>query len=135
MHRFLVLAFLLPLSSAYAAEPPVEAKGTIERVLLTPLAEKDAQRSRFARSAQPPRFRVVRVLDAHKDADGAEFFLYVIDEKHGFGDRAVTTKGFTGCVYPKSQAVFVKRGDAHYPASFLLGKSRDKADAGVCVDG
>jgi hypothetical protein len=130
----LLAIFGLNASVAHASDPAASARTTVEKVLTEPLAQQEARRSRYSRAAIAPRTRTVRVLDerAHRDLRGAEFFVFSIDERRGF--RAVLHKdAVTGCIYPDSGDVFVARGDAHYPAALLLGKTSKQAEAHVCV--
>jgi hypothetical protein len=120
---------------AHASDPAASARTTVEKALTEPLAQQEAKRSRYSRAAIAPRVRTVRVLDerAHRDLRGAEFFAFSIDERRGF--RAALHKdAVRGCVYPNSGGVFVARGDSHYPAGLLLGKTSNKAEAHVCVE-
>jgi len=79
--------------------------------------------------------RTVRILDerARRDLRGAEFFAFSIDERRGI-QKVVAQDAITGCVYPGSGDVFVKRGDSHYPVGLLLGQTSKKAEAHVCVE-
>jgi hypothetical protein len=125
----------LTLSVAQASDPAAAARTTVERALTQPLAEREATRSRFSRVAIPARTRTVRIVDvsARRDARGLEFLAFSIDEQRG-RQHALSRDALTGCVYPKSGAVFVKRGDSHYPVGLLLGKTSQKAEAHVCVE-
>jgi hypothetical protein len=127
--------FALAASVAHASDQVVTAKTTVEIVLTQPLGQREAKQSRFSRAAIPPRARTVRIIDAaaHRDLRGAEFYAFSIDERRGF-QQVLSKDALTGCVYPKSGEVFVKRGDAHYPAELLLGKTSKKAEAHVCVE-
>lgn len=131
----LLAIFGLTASVAHASDPVASATMTVEKVLTVPLAKQEATRSRYSRAAIAPRTRTVRVLDQrpHQDLKGAEFFAFSIDEQRGY--RAVLRKdAVTGCIYPNSGEVFVTRGDSHYPAGLLLGKTSKKAEAHVCVE-
>ena len=77
----------------------------------------------------------MRILDVspRRDVRGSEFFAFSIDERHGWED-VLTKNTLTGCVYPSSGDVFIKRGDSHYPAGMLLGQTSKKAEAHVCVE-
>ena len=125
----------LTASVAYASDPAASAKATVERELTQPLAEREATRSRFSRVAIAARAQTVRIVDAsaRRDSRGADFFAFSIDERRGW-QHVLSRDAFTGCVYPKSGEVFVKRGDSYYPAGLLLGKTSKKADAHVCVE-
>jgi hypothetical protein len=131
----LLAIFGLTVSVANASDPAASARSTVQEALTEPLAHLEARRSRYSRAAIAPRVRTVRLLDerAHRDLRGAEFFAFSVDERRGF--RAVLHKdAVTGCVYPNSGEVFVVRGDSHYPAGLLLGKTSKKAEAHVCVE-
>jgi hypothetical protein len=127
--------FGLTSSVASASDPTASAKTTVERSLTEPLARQEARRSRFSRVAIPARTRTVRILDerARQDLRGSEFFAFSIDERHGW-HNILAKDAITGCVYPKSGDVFVKRGDSHYPVGLLLGQTSKKAEAHVCVE-
>ncbi|MCC6810178.1 MAG: hypothetical protein IT381_22295 [Deltaproteobacteria bacterium] len=120
---------LLMLSSLLTADPIGEdpaaaATATIQRALITPLAQAEAKRTRFSRVRIPPRERSIDVTSVAKDKTGAEFFPFSVSE--------MKLPSLTGCVYVATGEVFIKRGDAHYPATFLLGKTKDPAAAHVC---
>jgi hypothetical protein len=119
---------------ANASDPPASAKTTVERALTEPLGRRETTRSRFSRAAIPARTRTVRILDEspHRDVRGSEFFAFSIDERRGW-QQVLAKDALTGCVYPKSGDVFVKRGGSHYPVGLLLGRTSKKAEAHVCV--
>jgi hypothetical protein len=96
-----------------------------------PLAEKEQERSRFSRARIPPRERRVRVTQAATtvDKNGRDYVPFAIDVRYG---DEWTENDIVGCAYPKTGALFVKRGDDYRPAEILLGKSVDAAP-GVCV--
>jgi hypothetical protein len=98
--------------------------------LVKPLAAFEANASRFSRARMPPRERRVRVTQttATVDKSGRAFMAFAIDVKFG---AEWHENDIVGCAYTKSGELFVKRGDAYRPASFLLGKSADPV-AGVC---
>jgi hypothetical protein len=127
--------FGLMASVAHASDPADSAKTTVEKALTHPLAHREATQSRFSRVAIPARTRTVRIVDssAHRDSRGWEFFAFSIDEERG-RQHVLSKDALTGCVYPKSGEVFVKRGDSHYPAALLLGKTSKKPEAQVCVE-
>jgi hypothetical protein len=120
---------------ANASDPPASAKTTVEKVLTEPLGRRETKQYRFSRAAAPPRTRTVRILDerARRDVRGSEFFAFSIDERRGW-QQVLAKDALTGCVYPKSGDVFVKRGDSHYPVGLLLGQTSKKAEAHVCVE-
>jgi hypothetical protein len=127
--------FGLTASVVHASDPADAARTTVEKTLTQPLGQREAMHSRFSRAAIPARTRTVRVVDAsaRRDLRGAEFFAFSIDERRGW-QGVVSRDALTGCVYPKSGEVFVKRGDAHYPAGLLLGQTSTKAEAHVCAE-
>jgi hypothetical protein len=120
---------------AHASDPAASARTTVEKALTQPLAQREAMQSRFSRAAIPARTRTVRIVDAsaHRDLRGGEFFGFSIDERRGW-QQVLSAGALTGCVYPKSGEVFIERGDSHYPAGLLLGKTSRKAEAHVCVE-
>ena len=67
----------------------------------------------------------------------ATFVSFAVDSRHGWiGEDEVTEKDwrrdtFTGCVYPDSGEVFVKRGSAYLSARVLLGKKAEP-DENAC---
>jgi len=95
---------------------------------LQPLAARET--SRFSRARPPPHERRVRVPQAtpSRDKQGREFVAFAVDVRFG-GDWQ--ENDIVGCAYRGSGALFVKRGDAYFPAAFLFGKSVDRAP-GVC---
>jgi hypothetical protein len=103
----------------------------VESGLLKPLAEFEQQASRYSRGRPAPRERRVRVLQttASLDKSGRPFMAFAIDIK--FGDGEWRSNDIVGCAYTKSGDLFVKRGDAFRPASFLFGKNVDPV-VGVC---
>jgi hypothetical protein len=105
----------------------------VEDRLLKPLAEKEKETSRFSRARLPPRARRVRVTQATStlDASGREYVPFAVDVRFGEEWRE---NDLVGCAYPKTGALFVKRGDEYRPAEILLGKSADPVP-GVCVPG
>jgi hypothetical protein len=127
--------FGLTFSAANASDPPASAQTTVERTLTEPLARQEARRSRLSRGEIPARKRTVRILDerARRDARGSEFFTFSIDERRGW-QKVLVKDAITGCIYPSSGDVFVKRGDSLYPAGLLLGQKSKKAEGNVCVE-
>jgi hypothetical protein len=85
----------------------------------------------FSRSRPPPRERRVRVLQttATLDKNGRSFVPFAIDVR--FGADEWRENDIVGCEYTGSGELYVKRGDAYRPASFLLGKN-EAVVAGVC---
>lgn len=100
---------------------------------------KEEQRSRFSRMRLPPQERRVRVLDEtpKTDAKGGEFYAFAVDARHGWMDEDAKNTWreatMTGCVYPATGAIFVKSGDQHRPAEFMLGKKVKATEAHVCT--
>ena len=112
----------------------------VESELLRPLLIKDRKASRFSRAIAPAVARRVKVVPGAKtDANGKIFVTFTVEESRGLyeadeeKDRKWTDR-FTGCVYPATQEIFVKKGDGFAPGALLLGK-RAKAADGVCVGG
>src|SRR5262249_43457795 len=116
-------------------EPPlaVRVKNRVEEGLVKPLASIDLANSRFSRTRLPPVERRVRVLQttATLDRAGRPFVPFAVDVRFGaeWHDNDIV-----GCAYPNTGDLFVKKGDAYRPASFLLGKNADPAP-GVCEAG
>lgn len=104
------------------------AQRRIEEGLVKPLAEIES--SRFSRARPPPRERRVQVLDSTEifDKNGGLFLRFAIDVRFGSEWRE---KDIVGCVYTRSGALFVKKGDSYRPAAFLLGKNVEPV-AGAC---
>ena len=63
-----------------------------------------------------------------RDAQGREFVPFAVDIRYGKGKWQTDT---VGCAYRTSGNLFVKIGDAYYPAVLLLGKQVDPV-AAVC---
>ena len=105
------------------------AKAMLEAKLLEPLQKKEASRSRFSRAALPPAARRIRILNNafQTDPQGHPFVSFSIDQSHAYGDEKEIAESswfkdaITGCVYPVTGEVMVKRGEAYYPSSILLG--------------
>jgi hypothetical protein len=114
-----------------AAEPSLVewARRRVDEALVKPLAQ--AQGKRFSRARPPPRERRVRVTQATalRDASGRAFVPFAVDVRFG---SEWQRDDIVGCVYRESGDVFVKRGDAHRPAAFLLGKDAAPV-AGACA--
>ncbi len=100
----------------------------VEDGLVTPLTVLESHR--FSRSRPPPRERRVRVLQttATPDKSGRAFVSFAVDVH--FGSEWIEND-IVGCAYTGSGNLYVKKGDAYRPASFLLGKASDPV-AGVC---
>jgi hypothetical protein len=120
--------------------PTVSAASAVQKRIVEPLADKENHQSRFSRVLMPPQVRRVRILDwvPTADAQGARFLTFAIDAR--FGLRAKETDSeegwrkdaITGCVYPDTGEVFVRRGETYYPAAMLLGKTTKAAPDRVC---
>jgi hypothetical protein len=125
----LVLSLVPSLASADEQSLAEWAQHRIEDGLVKPLAAVESHS--FSRSRPPPHERRVRVLGATAtpDKNGRSFLPFAIDVRFGSGDWR--ENDIVGCAYPGSGKLYVKRGDAYRPASFLLGKNED-AVAGVC---
>ena len=63
------------------------------------------------------------------DKNGKSFVSFAVDVR--FGNADWHENDIVGCAYLGSGDLFVKRGDAYRPASFLLGKSEGPV-ADVC---
>lgn len=116
----IALSFVPSRASADDASPVDQARHRVEVGLLQPLAKRESGR-RFSRERPPPHERRARVLDSapRRDANGREFFTFAIDIRYG-GDWQAND--IVGCAYRESGNLFVKRGDAYFPAALLLGK-------------
>jgi hypothetical protein len=72
----------------------------------------------------------VRITEAtlSRDKQGREFVPFAVDVRYGSdwqqGD-------IVGCAYRASGSLFIKRGEAYFPAALLLGKDVPAAP-GVC---
>ena len=114
-----------------SADDPSLVEWTQHRVetgILQPLAARSS--SRFSRSRPPPHERRVRVTQAalSRDKEGREFVPFAVDVRFG-GDWQAND--IVGCAYRATGSLYVKRGDAYFPAAFLLGKDVS-AVASVC---
>jgi hypothetical protein len=125
-------AFALSLVPSFAsADEPTLTEWTEQRVqdgLVKPLA--DLESHRFTRARPPPRERRVRVLQttATPDKSGRPFVPFAVDVRFG---PEWHENDIVGCAYTGSGNLYVKKGDAYRPASFLLGKNDDPV-VGVC---
>lgn len=143
---------LVTASLASATPSEADAKAIVQKALIKPLTAKEERHSRFSRAYMPPQARRVRVLDekALTDSKGAEFMSFAVDSKSGFAglddldddadaDKAARAEKawrkdvITGCVYPDSGEVFVKRGGKFFGGGLLLGKKSSAAAEHVCV--
>jgi hypothetical protein len=148
-HRLVVTLSLVlasSLASAGSDSAPVAANAPAKPVvsttvslvndnLVVPLAAKDSERSKFSRARLPPSERRVRILDQkpQQDSAGNAFYTFAIDQRHGWGkDADWTNATLTGCVYPGSSSVFIKRGNSFHPAAAALGKKTKAAPTSTC---
>ena len=119
------------------------AKAVIQSNLLEPLQDKEDKRSRFSRAVLPPQVRRIRILDnaLHIDAQGQAFVSFAVDESRDIDansdqDHADTRwlqAAITGCVYPKTGKILVRRGSVYYSSSILLGQKTSIAPPDVCT--
>ena len=124
-----VLCFVPSLATADEPSLVEWTRQRVEAGILKPLAEHGG--SRFSRSRPPPRERRVRVSQPtlSRDKQGRDFVPFTVDVRFGPGEWQ--QDDIVGCAYRASGNLFIKRGDAYFPASLLLGKKVDAA-AGVC---
>lgn len=113
------------------------AAALVTAKLIEPLAAKDSHRSKFSRARLPPTARRVRVLDEapQHDSEGNAFYSFAVDQRHGWSndDHAKwSTASLTGCVYPDSSEVFIKRGKSFHPAIAATGKKTKAAPERTC---
>lgn len=117
-------------SLASADEPSLVdwAKHRVDQGLVQPLAQQEG--SRFSRARPAPKQRRVRITQATTAADknGHNFVPFAVDVRFG---QAWHENDIVGCAYTGSGDLFVKKGDAYRPASFMLGKNAEPV-AGVC---
>lgn len=137
------LVLLLPLAlavprAAQAAPATAEAAtAQLDRALLTPLATRDSETSRFSRASRPPAERRVRLTQTSPttDATGAAFFAFAVDTRwsRGLGAGTEWAKGeIIGCVYPTTGEIYVDQGGTFMAASWLFGESADDPRPTVC---
>jgi len=127
-------AFVLSLVPSLALADDsltAQAQRQVESGLVKPLADQESHASRFSRSRPIPRERRVRVTQTAPafDKSGRAFLSFAVDVRFRGGEWQ--ENDIVGCAYTKSGDLFVKRGDAFRPASFLFGKNADPV-AGVC---
>jgi hypothetical protein len=141
MRQHLLVAVTLVLTSSLASAGSKPAPTTVSLVteqLIQPLAAKDHNQSKFSRARLPPSERRVRVLDEkpQQDSAGNAFFAFAVDARHGWGDAkddaSWSKAAITGCVYPGSGEVFIKRGNAFHPAAAAVGKKTKAAPERTC---
>jgi len=140
----LALSVIVSLTLAEASHPlwaktsdslAASAKALLQAKLLDPLQKKEESRSRFSRAVSPPRARRIRILEnaLQADAKGHPFVPFAVDESRSYvlntdKDDANWFKDIiTGCIYPETGEVMVRRGEVYYPSSMLLGASAPMA--------
>lgn len=111
------------------------AQTLVQTKLVTPLAAKESERSRFSRALRPAPQMRVRMTDPEpqKDSNGGEYMTFAVDTCYGFRRTADCWQkaAITGCVYPGNGKIFVQRGSDYYPAEVMLGK-RGETTPTVC---
>ena len=140
-HRLLVAVSLVLVSSLAIAEadPTPTIVSLVNTRLIKPLIAKENDQSKFSRARLPPSERRVRVLreTPQQDTAGKAFFAFAVDERRGWSDNddedLWTKDRITGCVYPGSGEVFIKRGNAFHPAIAATGKKTKAAPASTCT--
>ena len=140
MRHCLLVVVTIVLASNLALAGSKTTPTTVSLVterLIQPLAAKDQNQSKFSRARLPPAERRVRMLDVTKQQDSAgnAFFAFAVDARHGWSDddgKNWTKAAFTGCVYPDSGDVFIKRGKAYHPAAAAVGKKTKLDGCPLC---
>jgi hypothetical protein len=133
----LALVLMSSLASAGSNPAPKSTASLVTERLIQPLAAKERDQSKFSRARLPPAERRVRVLDEkpQQDSAGESFFAFAVDSRQGWGDdddANWTKAAITGCVYPGSGEVFIKRGKAFHPAAAAIGKKTKAAPERTC---
>jgi hypothetical protein len=125
------LSFVPSLASADDTSLVERARRRVQEGLVQPLAASEGKERRFSRSRPPPRERRLRVTQATGTADksGKTFVRFAVDVRFGSGEWQ--KDDILGCVYTGTGQIFVKNGDAYYPASLLLGEDVEPVP-GVC---
>jgi hypothetical protein len=119
-------AFVLPFvpSLAQADEPSIVewTRARVQDGLVKPLS--NLERSSFSRGRPEPHERRVRVLQMmpSRDKKDRAFVPYAIDVRYG---NEWQQGDIVGCAYRASGNLYVKIGDEHRPAGFLLGKDAE----------
>ncbi len=153
MKRLSMLAVLFACTRVTFAEPAAgkpalapspspearSAEAVVQRELVGPLAARERDQSKFSRARLPATARRIRVLDERPETDarGGAFYAFAVDERHGLQALGANEAGWrlgavTGCVYLDKGEVFVKVGDRHRPAAFLLGKNLKPVAEPIC---
>ena len=124
-----VLSFVPSLATADEPSLVEWTQHRVEAGLLKLLVERAG--SRFTRARPPPHERRVRVTQATptRDSQDREFVPFSVDVRFDTGDWKLND--IVGCAYRASGSLFVKRGEAYFPAALLFGKKVDPI-AGVC---
>lgn len=124
-----VLSFVPSLATADDSSLVAWTQQRVGTVILKPLAERGG--SRFSRSRPPPHERRVRVTQStlSSDKQGREFIPFSVDVRFGAGEWQ--RDDIVGCAYRASGNLFVKVGEAYFPAALLLGK-KVEALPGAC---
>jgi hypothetical protein len=117
--------------SLASADEPSLVEWTQRRVdegIVSPVVEREG--SRFKRVRPPPRERRIRVTGAAlmRDKQGRDFIPFAVDVRFASDWQL---NDIVGCAYRVSGDLFVKLGDAYFPAAVLLGK-RVAPAGGVC---
>jgi hypothetical protein len=140
MKRLLTFALLLTsasLSFAESSAPDAQAaEARVKSGLLEPLAAKEREQSKFSRARLPAQERRVRVDQTPQiDARGAVFYTFAVDARHGIrrkDDEGWKMATVTGCAYANGD-LYVKNGERHRPAAFLLGKNLKPVAEHICA--
>lgn len=137
-----MLAISLTSALSFAAPPPEvavagakEAEARVKSGLIDPLAAKEREQSKFSRARLPAQERRVRLDETpHTDANGAVFYTFAVDARHGIRAEGEGWRlaAVTGCAYASGE-LFVKNGERFRPAAFLLGKNLKPAAEQICV--
>jgi hypothetical protein len=128
----LALSFLPALASADEPTLSEWAQHRVQESILKPLAARP--KKLFSRERPRPHDTRVRVTQTtlSRDKHGREFVPFAVDVH--FGGRQWLQNDIVGCAYRASGLLYVKGGDAYYPASILLGKSAEPLP-GACEAG
>ncbi len=132
----LLATALTPLLADAADRFERSARSTLQAELLAPLELKESKRSRFSRAMLPPQARRIRMTGRRPQTDrqGRRFIMFAVDESHAkdAAEDQWFKNAITGCVYPVSGEVLVKRGEVYYAAPMMWGKAVPTAPSHVC---